>query len=73
MLAADEKPRFRQNGQVLDTARKSAIPIPSSRNVTRGVWELARLHTREAWLCWYPASKQRLSYLGAEVESMIGT
>ena len=27
----------------------------SPRNLTRGVWELARLHTREAWLCWYPA------------------
>ena len=30
-------------------------PNVSPRNVTRGVWELARLHTREAWLCWYPA------------------
>ena len=30
-------------------------PKASSRNITRGVWELARLHTREAWLCWYPA------------------
>ncbi|KAJ5186083.1 Amidohydrolase 2 [Penicillium cf. griseofulvum] len=27
----------------------------SSHNVSRGIWELARLHTREAWLCWYPA------------------
>lgn len=27
----------------------------SSRDPARGVWELARLHTREAWLCWYPA------------------
>ena len=26
-----------------------------SRDVSRGVWELARFHTREAWLCWYPA------------------
>jgi 4-hydroxybenzoate polyprenyltransferase len=26
-----------------------------NRDVIRGVWELARLHTREAWLCWYPA------------------
>jgi len=25
------------------------------RNVVRGVWELARLHTKESWLCWYPA------------------
>ena len=31
-------------------------PTANSRNVPRGVWELARLHTREAWLCWYPAS-----------------
>lgn len=31
-------------------------PIPHNpRNVLRGIWELARLHTREAWLCWYPA------------------
>ena len=73
MLPANEKPRFRQNGQVKDTARKSVISNPSFRNVTRGVWELARLHTREAWLCWYPASKQRLSYLGTEVESMTDT
>ena len=29
----------------------------SSRDVVRGVWELARLHTREAWLCWYPAGQ----------------
>jgi hypothetical protein len=26
----------------------------STRNPIHGVWELARLHTREAWLCWYP-------------------
>lgn len=32
-----------------------SFPKASSRNITRGVWELARLHTREAWLCWYPA------------------
>lgn len=25
------------------------------RDFLRGVWELARFHTREAWLCWYPA------------------
>ncbi|KAI6782837.1 uncharacterized protein J7T54_000980 [Emericellopsis cladophorae] len=25
------------------------------RDVFRGVWELARLHTREAWVCWSPA------------------
>ncbi|KAK6008857.1 hypothetical protein QM012_000760 [Aureobasidium pullulans] len=25
------------------------------RDVVRGIYELARLHTREAWLCWYPA------------------
>lgn len=28
---------------------------PQKRNVFQGIWELARLHTREAWLCWYPA------------------
>jgi 4-hydroxybenzoate polyprenyltransferase len=25
------------------------------RNVLRGVYQLARLHTREAWVCWAPA------------------
>ena len=31
-------------------------PTPTStRNVRKGVWQLARLHTKEAWLCWYPA------------------
>lgn len=31
-------------------------PRPNNpHNVARGVWELARLHTKEAWLCWYPA------------------
>ncbi|KAL7952722.1 UbiA prenyltransferase family [Trichoderma compactum] len=25
------------------------------RDVFRGIWELARLHTREAWVCWSPA------------------
>ncbi|KAK7718826.1 hypothetical protein SLS57_005936 [Botryosphaeria dothidea] len=28
----------------------------SNRNLRKGIWELARLHTREAWLCWYPAA-----------------
>lgn len=28
-----------------------------TRDVKRGVFELARLHTREAWLCWYPAGQ----------------
>ena len=32
----------------------------SPRNLARGVWELARLHTREAWLCWYPAGAYEL-------------
>lgn len=32
-----------------------STPEQSSRNVIRGIWELGRLHTREAWLCWYPA------------------
>ena len=26
-----------------------------NRNLRKGVWKLARLHTKEAWLCWYPA------------------
>lgn len=30
-------------------------PQDSGRNVRKGVWQLARLHTKEAWLCWYPA------------------
>jgi len=29
----------------------------SNRNLSKGVWELARLHTKEAWLCWYPAGR----------------
>lgn len=33
---------------------KASSPI-SPRNTLRGVWELARFHTRESWLCWYPA------------------
>ena len=32
-----------------------AVVNHRSRDVTRGLWELARFHTREAWLCWYPA------------------
>jgi hypothetical protein len=28
------------------------------RNAIRGVWELARLHTKESWLCWCPAGEQ---------------
>lgn len=35
--------------------QSTSSPTANSRNVPRGIWELARLHTREAWLCWYPA------------------
>jgi 4-hydroxybenzoate polyprenyltransferase len=28
------------------------------RNAIRGVWELARLHTKESWLCLCPAGEQ---------------
>jgi hypothetical protein len=40
--------------------RKASItrlvePFSPNRDVARGVWELARLHTKESWLCWYPA------------------
>lgn len=59
VLPADEKPRLSQNEKVKDTRPEPAQNL-STRNVTRGVWELARLHTREAWLCWYPAGEQRL-------------
>jgi hypothetical protein len=42
-----------------EKARPRAVKAPvahgSSRDIVRGIWELARLHTREAWLCWYPA------------------
>ncbi|TGJ86894.1 hypothetical protein E0Z10_g1855 [Xylaria hypoxylon] len=34
--------------------KKASSPIPQ-RNTLRGVWELARFHTRESWLCWYPS------------------
>ena len=40
--------------EVISTESKGVLNH-SSRNLARGVWELARLHTREAWLCWYPA------------------
>lgn len=43
-----------------NTANFQSYPTNSARNVTRGVWELARLHTREAWLCWYPAGMSAL-------------
>jgi 4-hydroxybenzoate polyprenyltransferase len=33
----------------------SGTTATQRRNVARGVLELARLHTRESWLCWYPA------------------
>ncbi|KAL9618590.1 MAG: hypothetical protein Q9160_006701 [Pyrenula sp. 1 TL-2023] len=60
-----EKPRYRANGKGNGNlnghvngkihARPSSPVLQQSRDVVRGVWELARLHTREAWLCWYPA------------------
>ncbi|KAL5405908.1 hypothetical protein PMIN03_008111 [Paraphaeosphaeria minitans] len=34
---------------------RAAPPTESGRNLRKGVWQLARLHTKEAWLCWYPA------------------
>ncbi|MCJ1423703.1 hypothetical protein MMC29_001587 [Sticta canariensis] len=40
-----------------------SYPKNSARNVRRGVWELARLHIREAWLCWYPAGMSALGFL----------
>ncbi len=49
------KPRLRRNEKI------EGVPHTedngSNRDVVRGVWELARLHTREAWLCWYPAGE----------------
>lgn len=39
-----------------------SYPKNPARNVTRGVWEMARLHTREAWLCWYPAGMTALDF-----------
>lgn len=38
-----------------NSASTKAVANYRSRDLTRGVWELARFHTREAWLCWYPA------------------
>lgn len=60
VLPADKTPRLSQNEKVKDSGWKPAQNL-STRNVTRGVWELARLHTREAWLCLYPAGEQRLT------------
>ncbi|GKZ18417.1 hypothetical protein AbraIFM66951_000976 [Aspergillus brasiliensis] len=41
----------------MSTAKRSVATNASTspRNVPRGIWELARLHTRESWLCWYPS------------------
>ncbi|TAQ84223.1 hypothetical protein B7494_g7452 [Chlorociboria aeruginascens] len=36
-------------------ASSKAVYGVSRRDPIRGVWELARLHTREAFLCWFPA------------------
>ena len=58
----DEKSRQSRNDIVRDAGRNPTRK-PSPRNVTRGVWELARLHTREAWLCWYPAGEQHLTLI----------
>lgn len=45
--------------EVVKQELKGSSPKPASnhvsRDISRGVWELARFHTREAWLCWYPA------------------
>ena len=43
------------NDNASDASSKTMLDH-RSRDVTRGLWELARFHTREAWLCWYPAS-----------------
>ena len=42
------------NDNASDSSSKAMVNH-RSRDVTRGLWELARFHTREAWLCWYPA------------------
>ncbi|KAM7205914.1 hypothetical protein V8F33_000744 [Rhypophila sp. PSN 637] len=34
---------------------KASTKENSQRDVVLGIWRLARFHTREAWLCWYPA------------------
>lgn len=39
------------------TLRVDAKPAASNRHIVRGVLELARLHTKESWLCWYPAGE----------------
>ena len=61
---ADEKNEKRAcvvlNGNALHPAKGTASraqPQARSRDVKRAIWELARLHTREAWLCWYPAGQ----------------
>jgi hypothetical protein len=45
-----------QFGEKTGTVRLMSAP-KSSRNLRKGIWELARLHTKEAWLCWYPAGQ----------------
>lgn len=51
-MALGNKAQVKQGKLLLDT---EAVLESSRRNLGRGVWQLARLHTREAWLCWYPA------------------
>lgn len=48
-----EKPQAQKQKIV----RVDAKPAASNRHIVRGVVELARLHTKESWLCWYPAGK----------------
>ena len=43
-----------KNGSGKGVAFEDEQP-PVKPDFVKGVWQLARLHTREAWLCWYPA------------------
>jgi hypothetical protein len=43
-----------QPGKQAGTVRLTSEP-KSTRNLGKGIWELARFHTKESWLCWYPA------------------
>lgn len=59
-VLAERKRSFRQYYHVLFFSLFSTTLLHTNmdsknRDVFRGVWELSRLHTREAWICWYPA------------------
>lgn len=56
--------RTRAHFEILSDQKSTGIPhkkeqdVPSqNRDLRRGLWELARLHTKESWLCWYPAGQ----------------